>query len=111
MSNIQAVLGFVDYAAVFVFAATGALAAARQQHDIITFAFYAAVTGVGGGTLRDLLSGVPVFWVRHAEPLEETLQRQKLAVEPIETVSSSVEINYNSDDLEIPAVLRKRGEG
>lgn len=26
--------------------------------------FFAAITGVGGGTLRDLLIGAPVFWVR-----------------------------------------------
>ena len=58
-------LGFIlfDYAAVAVFGATGALAAARRKHDIITFAFFAAITGVGGGTLRDLLIGAPVFWV------------------------------------------------
>ncbi len=48
--------------------------------------------------------------VRHAEPLEATLQRQNAAPEPVETRSSSVEIRYNSDDLEIPAFLRKRGE-
>lgn len=52
-----------DYAAVAVFGATGALAAARRKEDIITFAFFAAITGVGGGTLRDLLIGAPVFWV------------------------------------------------
>jgi uncharacterized membrane protein YeiH len=55
---------FLDYAGVAVFALTGALAAARQRHDIVTFCFFAAVTGVGGGTLRDLLIGAPVFWVR-----------------------------------------------
>lgn len=54
----------LDFAGVAVFAATGALAAARKQHDLVTFAFFAAVTGVGGGTLRDLLIGAPVFWVR-----------------------------------------------
>ncbi len=52
-----------DYAGVAVFAATGALAAARRGFDIVTFAFFAAVTGIGGGTLRDLLIGAPVFWV------------------------------------------------
>ncbi|ATQ44481.1 trimeric intracellular cation channel family protein [Caulobacter mirabilis] len=52
-----------DYAAVAVFGATGALAAARRKEDIVTFAFFAAITGVGGGTLRDLLIGAPVFWV------------------------------------------------
>ena len=29
----------------------------------MTFFFFAVVTGVGGGTLRDLLIGAPVFWV------------------------------------------------
>jgi uncharacterized membrane protein YeiH len=53
----------LDYAGVAVFALTGALAAARGKHDIITFWFFAVVTGVGGGTLRDLLIGAPVFWV------------------------------------------------
>ncbi len=48
--------------------------------------------------------------VRHAEPLEETLQRQNAAPEPMETRSSSVDIRYDADDLEIPAFLRKRGE-
>lgn len=63
MEVFQVALQVLDYAAVFVFAATGALAAARGRHDIITFAFFAAVTGVGGGTLRDLLIGAPVFWM------------------------------------------------
>ena len=49
--------------------------------------------------------------VRHAEPLEETLQRQAATPEAMETVSSGVDIQYNADDLEIPAFLRKRSEG
>jgi uncharacterized membrane protein YeiH len=53
----------LDYAGVTVFALTGALAAARDRHDIITFWFFAVVTGIGGGTLRDLLIGAPVFWI------------------------------------------------
>jgi uncharacterized membrane protein YeiH len=54
---------FLDYAGVAVFAATGALAASRKQLDIIGFLFLASVTGIGGGTFRDLILGVPVFWV------------------------------------------------
>jgi len=53
----------LDYAGVAVFAATGALAASRKQLDIIGFLFLAAATGIGGGTLRDLILGIPVFWV------------------------------------------------
>lgn len=60
MTSIQ----IFNYAGVFVFAATGGLAASRRQLDIIAFVFLAAVTGIGGGTLRDLILGVPVFWVR-----------------------------------------------
>lgn len=52
-----------DYAGVAVFAASGALAAARKRQDLLTFAVFAVMTGVGGGTLRDLLLDVPVFWV------------------------------------------------
>jgi uncharacterized membrane protein YeiH len=61
--DFAALLSTLDYAAVAVFGASGALAAARRKHDIITFGFFAAITGVGGGTLRDLLLDAPVFWV------------------------------------------------
>ena len=64
LAHPETVLGALDFAGVAVFAATGALAAAREKHDLVTFAFFAAITGVGGGTLRDLLIGAPVFWVQ-----------------------------------------------
>lgn len=54
----------LDLLGVAVFAATGALTASRKQLDIVGFALLAAVTGIGGGTLRDVLIGrLPVFWV------------------------------------------------
>lgn len=54
----------LDYAGVAVFAVTGALAASRKQLDLIGFLFLASVTGIGGGTLRDVILGAaPVFWV------------------------------------------------
>ncbi len=54
----------LDAASVAVFALTGALRASRAQLDIIGFIFLAALTAVGGGTLRDLLLGrTPVFWI------------------------------------------------
>ncbi|ABR62270.1 trimeric intracellular cation channel family protein [Sinorhizobium medicae] len=58
------ILEFLDYAGVAVFAATGALSASRKQLDIIGYLFLASATGIGGGTIRDLVLGVtPVFWV------------------------------------------------
>jgi len=53
----------LDYVGVTVFAITGALVAARKGEDFIAFVAFAIFTGVGGGTLRDLLMGVPVFWI------------------------------------------------
>jgi uncharacterized membrane protein YeiH len=49
---------------VAVFALTGALLAARLRQTFVTMSFFALVTGVGGGSVRDLLIGAPVFWVR-----------------------------------------------
>lgn len=54
----------LDLAGIAVFALSGALLAARLKQTFVTMAFFALVTGVGGGTVRDLLIGAPVFWVR-----------------------------------------------
>jgi uncharacterized membrane protein YeiH len=60
----------LDYASALIFALTGALAASRAQLDIVGFIFFAALTAVGGGTLRDLLlDRDPVFWIADATPL------------------------------------------
>ena len=67
--------------------------------------------------IPDNLDDIDSEIVRHAEPMDEAqVQARAAAVgrdEPptIETVSSSVNISYDADDLEIPAFLRKRGEG
>lgn len=53
-----------------IFAATGAIVAAHKRMDMIGFAMLATVTGIGGGTIRDLLLGAtPVFWIRQPEYL------------------------------------------
>ena len=62
-SPIPAALELLDYFGIAVFAISGALLAAEKRQDFVTFVFFAVVTGVGGGTLRDLLIGAPVFWV------------------------------------------------
>ncbi|HEY9234167.1 MULTISPECIES: trimeric intracellular cation channel family protein [Phenylobacterium] len=67
MDALATAFVWLDYAAVAVFGATGALAAAQRKHDIVTFCFFAAVTGVGGGTMRDLFIDAPVFWVQRPD--------------------------------------------
>lgn len=68
LPKIGPVLEALSILGIFVFAASGALAAARLRQTLVTFAFFALVTGVGGGTVRDLLIGAPVFWVHDAVP-------------------------------------------
>ena len=53
----------LDYIGIGVFAVSGALLAAEKKQTLVTFIFFAVVTGVGGGTVRDLLIGAPVFWM------------------------------------------------
>lgn len=60
----MSLLVFLDYTSVLVFALTGALVASRAQLDLVGFAFLAALTGIGGGTVRDvLLDRNPIFWI------------------------------------------------
>src|SRR5690349_20390501 len=56
---------FFDVLAAVVFAVSGALVASRKGMDVMGFMWLAVITGVGGGTVRDLILSVPVFWVQH----------------------------------------------
>jgi len=60
---IPAALELLDFFGIAVFAVSGALLAAEKRQTLVTFIFFAVATGVGGGTVRDLLIGAPVFWV------------------------------------------------
>jgi uncharacterized membrane protein YeiH len=54
----------LDWLGVIAFTITGALVASRKQMDVVGFIVLGTVTGIGGGTLRDVLLGLPGFWVR-----------------------------------------------
>jgi len=59
------ILYLLDLAGVAVFAISGALAAGRSGLDLLGVVVIAAVTAIGGGTLRDLLlDRHPIFWIR-----------------------------------------------
>jgi uncharacterized membrane protein YeiH len=61
---LQSLIIALDWFGICVFAVTGALVASRKQMDIVGFAMLGSVTGIGGGTIRDVLLGTqPVFWV------------------------------------------------
>ncbi|HVJ02756.1 MAG TPA: TRIC cation channel family protein [Sphingomonas sp.] len=62
-------LPWLDIAGLSVFAASGALAAARKRLDFVGACFFALITATGGGTLRDLLIGAPIFWMHDPKPV------------------------------------------
>ena len=56
-------LYWIDLFGVFVFAISGALAADRRGMDLFGFVAIALLPAIGGGTVRDIILGAPVFWV------------------------------------------------
>ncbi|NLS27069.1 hypothetical protein S2M10_20620 [Sphingomonas sp. S2M10] len=62
-------LPWLDLAGLSVFAASGALAAARNRLDFVGACFFALITATGGGTLRDMLIGAPVWWMHDPLPV------------------------------------------
>ena len=70
MIPLEPILPVIDAVGMVAFAVSGALAAARKRMDIVGMIMLAAVTGLGGGTLRDVLLGrLPLFWLRAPELL------------------------------------------
>lgn len=58
-------LFILDLIGTTVFAISGALAAREHKLDIFGMFIIAFVTGMGGGTLRDMMIGsTPVFWMK-----------------------------------------------
>lgn len=70
--SYESLMFLINIAGVLVFAVSGALVAARKQLDIVGFCLIAMITGLGGGTIRDLLLGtvkagsIEVFWLGQA---------------------------------------------
>ncbi|OMH35349.1 hypothetical protein BGP75_10595 [Motiliproteus sp. MSK22-1] len=66
--DLTLLVNWLGLAGIAVFAVSGALDAARNEMDILGFMLIGTVTGLGGGTARDLLLGrSPVYWVE--EPI------------------------------------------
>ncbi len=64
-TSILAIMYFGDV----VFAVSGALTAARYRMDVLGFVLIGTITGIGGGTIRDLLLGRTVWWTHDATEL------------------------------------------
>lgn len=57
--NLQYLLGMAGTVA---FAVTAVLAVTPKGIDLFGACFMGVITAIGGGTIRDLILGVPVFW-------------------------------------------------
>jgi uncharacterized membrane protein YeiH len=69
--GVVQVIYFLNLFGTAVFAIGGALAAAKKGMDLFGVVVAAVLTGVGGGTLRDLCLGVqPVNWITDPTALE-----------------------------------------
>lgn len=63
--TLNTITSVLDWLGILAFVITGCIVASRQKMDVVGFIVLGTVTGIGGGTLRDLLLGqLPVFWVR-----------------------------------------------
>ncbi len=52
----------ITLTAIAVFAVSGVLAGLREDADILSLMVFGVVTALGGGTIRDMMLNVPVFW-------------------------------------------------
>jgi uncharacterized membrane protein YeiH len=66
---LSPVIVAIMYLGDVVFAASGALVAARHRMDALGIVLIGVITGIGGGTLRDILLGQPVWWVKNPDEL------------------------------------------
>ena len=62
-SNLLSNLYWITLLAVIVSSASGVLKVGVKQFDLFGVIIIAVATGLGGGSLRDMLLGKPVFWI------------------------------------------------
>ena len=75
------ILYFLDLVGVAVFAVSGVLAARNRGLDLLGVIVIAAITAIGGGTLRDLLlNRYPIFWITDAQYLTVIIASALLTV-------------------------------
>jgi uncharacterized membrane protein YeiH len=53
----------ITFIAIGVFSVSGVLAGVRKGADIFSLLVFGLVTALGGGTIRDMILNIPVFWV------------------------------------------------
>ncbi len=60
--QLQEIQTVIQFAGTLAFAVTAVLAVAPRGIDLFGACVMGVITAIGGGTIRDLILGVPVFW-------------------------------------------------
>ena len=104
----ETIFGALNVIGLFVFAMSGALTALRNDLDLFGVALIAFVTGVGGGTIRDVMLGqFPVWWIADPYAVFICLAGAAMATlaQPIITSRLSALIWADAVGLSVFAVL------
>ena len=60
---MDSLLYWIGLLGIAAFAVTAVLVVATKHVDLLSAIIFGIITAVGGGTIRDLTLGAPVFWV------------------------------------------------
>ena len=71
---------WLNLAGVAVCAISGTLMAYQKKMDGFGVVVLASVTAIGGGTLRDIMLDLPVFWIKDTDYLYTTLGAALLTI-------------------------------
>lgn len=96
----ESTIAFIDWLGIVAFTITGALVASRNQMDIVGFVLLGTVTGIGGGTIRDLLLNVhPILWIEHPQYLAVCIVVSLIAFFTVHRVHSRMRLILWADAL------------
>lgn len=84
--NTAALFYWIGLAGVALYAITGVLEAGRKGMDVVGACAVGLATAAGGGTIRDLLIGRPVFWVTDQSYMLVSLAAALLAFFVLRTI-------------------------
>jgi uncharacterized membrane protein YeiH len=86
-------IAIIDWLGIVAFTISGALVASRNQMDVVGFVLLGTVTGIGGGTIRDLLLNVhPILWIEHPEYLAVCIAVSVIAFFTVHRVHSRMRL-------------------